>query len=35
MPWRFVRKVDVLKISASGVEWIPNYEDAWAKRRGE
>ena len=34
-PWRVVREADVLKVSASNVEWVPGFEFAWAERRGE
>jgi hypothetical protein len=34
-PWKIVREADVLKVSASGVEWFPGFEYAWAELRGE
>lgn len=34
-PWTVVREADVLKVSASAVEWIPGFEFAWAERRDE
>lgn len=34
-PWRVVREAEVLKVSASIVEWVPGFEFAWAERRDE
>ena len=34
-PWRVVRDADVLKVSASNIEWVLGFEYAWAERRGE
>lgn len=34
IPWKVVREADVLKVSASHVEWVPGFRFAWAERLG-
>lgn len=33
-PWKVVREADVLKVSASNIEWVPGFEYAWAEECG-
>lgn len=35
IPWKLVRGADVLKVSASAVEWVPGFEEAWAVWDGD
>jgi hypothetical protein len=34
-PWKLLRRVEVLKISAKGVSWVDGFEEAWASARKE
>lgn len=29
-PWKLLRRIIALKISAKGVEWVDGFEEAWA-----
>lgn len=33
-PWKRLRRVAVLKVSAEGVEWVSGFEQAWAAAGG-
>jgi hypothetical protein len=33
-PWKLLRGVAVLKVSAKGVEWVSGFEEAWAAAGG-